>query len=191
MQGGGAPTKKTGKPTPHPPAGRSPSAGVGPSAHGRHPVPTGEGRKYPSFSLGEKVAEERGRMRGHVIHRMFAKKNTHLRSCVAGPALRPLRLCSGQAPRLFQWCGLLPAPPAARRGGKAAKPALSRAKGWRASLALQYRNFLFFLASILLLEWSDLSCPFMTSHALSLREAPWSAVAAATAFLSLAFARLR
>jgi hypothetical protein len=41
------------------------------------------------------------------------------------------------------------------------------------------------------LEWGDISCPFMTSYGLSLREAPWSAVAAATAFLALALARLR
>ena len=54
-----------------------------PSAHGRHPLPTGEGGDSPSFSLGEKVAEERGRMRGLVIQKMFAKKNKHLRSCIA------------------------------------------------------------------------------------------------------------
>jgi hypothetical protein len=35
-----------------------------PAAHGRHPLPTGEGRESLSFSLGEKVAEGRGRMRG-------------------------------------------------------------------------------------------------------------------------------
>ena len=58
-----------------------------PAAHGRHPLPTGEGREYPSFSLGEKVAEERGRMRGLVIHRLFAKKisiyDLALQSCSA------------------------------------------------------------------------------------------------------------
>ncbi len=60
-QRGGAATKM-GELTPHP------------AAHGRHPLPTGEGRKYISFSLGEKVAEGRGRMRGLVIRKMFAKK---------------------------------------------------------------------------------------------------------------------
>ena len=45
-----------------------------PSAQGRHPLPTGEGKGYLSFSRGEKVAEERGRMRGLVIPKMFAKK---------------------------------------------------------------------------------------------------------------------
>jgi hypothetical protein len=40
-------------------------------------------------------------------------------------------------------------------------------------------------------EWGDICCPFMTSYGLSLRETPWSAVAAATAFLALALARLR
>jgi hypothetical protein len=47
------------------------------------------------------------------------------------------------------------------------------------------------LTNILRLGWGGISCPFMTSHGLSLREAPWSAVAAATAFLALALARLR
>ena len=47
-----------------------------PSAHGRHPLPTGEGKEYLSFSLGEKVAEGRGRMRGLVIHKMFAQKTS-------------------------------------------------------------------------------------------------------------------
>jgi hypothetical protein len=32
--------------------------------------------KYLSFSLGEKVAEERGRMRGLVIHIMFVNKTS-------------------------------------------------------------------------------------------------------------------
>jgi hypothetical protein len=54
---------KIGELTPHP------------SAQGRYPLPTGEGREYPPFSLGEKVAEERGRMRGLVIQ-MLAKKTS-------------------------------------------------------------------------------------------------------------------
>jgi hypothetical protein len=37
-------------------------------------------------------------------------------------------------------------------------------------------------ANILRLGWGDLSCPFKASQGLSLREALWSAVAAATAF---------
>jgi hypothetical protein len=47
---------KIGELTPHP------------AAHGRHPLPTGEGGEYLSFSPGKKVAEGRGRMRGRVIH---------------------------------------------------------------------------------------------------------------------------
>jgi hypothetical protein len=39
------------------------------------------------------------------------------------------------------------------------------------------------------LEWPDLPLPFLTIHVLSLREAPWSAVAAATAFLALTLAQ--
>jgi hypothetical protein len=34
----------------------------------------GEGKGYPSFSRGEKVAEVRGRMRGLVIHKMLTKR---------------------------------------------------------------------------------------------------------------------
>ena len=42
--------------------GRDARATFPAACHGRHPLPTGEGRKSPSFSLGEKVAEGRGRM---------------------------------------------------------------------------------------------------------------------------------
>ncbi len=35
-----------------------------PTAHGRHPLPSEREREMFSFSLGEKVAEGRGRMRG-------------------------------------------------------------------------------------------------------------------------------
>jgi hypothetical protein len=52
-------------------------------------------------------------------------------------------------------------------------------------------KFLVFLADIFQLEWRDLSCPFKPIHGLTLREAPWSAVAAATAFPAIALARLR
>src|SRR5208282_5899519 len=65
-----------------------------PSALGRHPLPTGEGREYASFSLGEKVAEERGRMRGLVIHKMFAKKTS-----IYDLALQSL--CSSNSAALF------------------------------------------------------------------------------------------
>ena len=47
------------------------------------PSPHGEGWGYLSFSLGEKVAEERGRMRGLLIHEMLAKKTR-----IYGPAMQ-------------------------------------------------------------------------------------------------------
>jgi hypothetical protein len=53
------------------------------------------------------------------------------------------------------------------------------------------RKFFFFLANIFRLEWRDLSCPLTRIQVLSLREAPLSAVAAATASLVLALAQLR
>jgi hypothetical protein len=47
-----------------------------PAAHGCHFLPARDVREYASFSLGEKVAEERGRMRGLVIHELLAKKTS-------------------------------------------------------------------------------------------------------------------
>ena len=43
--------------------------------------PTG-GQELVTFSLGEKVAEERGRMRGLVFEK-YLIKNKHLRYCIA------------------------------------------------------------------------------------------------------------
>jgi hypothetical protein len=37
----------------------------------------GEGKDSSSFSLGEKVAEGRGRMRGLVIHKILAKARNY------------------------------------------------------------------------------------------------------------------
>ncbi len=50
------------------------------------------------------------------------------------------------------------------------------------SAGIAYRKFVFLLANIWGLMWGNLFCTFKTSLSLSLREAPWSAVAAATAF---------
>ena len=58
-------------------------------------------------------------------------------------------------------------------------------------LCIANRSFLVLLARMLCLTCDNPSCPFKTSHGLRLREAPWSAVAAATAFLVLAVGRLR
>ena len=115
-QRGGA-AAKTGELTPHSPAGQSrsclllpsdPSAGVGPAAHGRHPLPMGEGTESPSFSLGEKVAEGRGRMRGLVIPKLFAEKTTidELAMQNATPWRMLAREIRTWLLRLFVICGL-------------------------------------------------------------------------------------